>query len=299
MPTLVQLRVFVAVVDRASFTDAAAALDVSQSAVSHAVAALEQEAGGRLVERATPVVTTALGARLLPHARAAIASADAFTAEHASARSAGTVRLAAVPTVCQGLMPALLRTWGDRLPLVHVRVFEGDDDELADWLEGGIVDAAVLVDPDPAPDGARLVARDDFRAVVRTDHPLVGAGPIPLAELVDDGLLVSGGGCEAQVRRLHRTADLPFTPGQRVRELATMLRMVDEGIGVSVMPSLGGGLLPDGVVMAPLAPTLTRDLVLTGPTTRPWHPLVRSLVAATDEHPLDATSEAVPALAGR
>ncbi|NKY41507.1 hypothetical protein HGA02_18890, partial [Cellulomonas septica] len=147
--------------------------------------------------------------------------------------------------------------------------------------------------------GGRLVARDDFRAVVRTDHPLVDAGPIPLAELVDDGLLVSGGGCEAQVRRLHRTAGLPFSPGQRVRELATMLRMVDEGIGVSVMPSLGGGLLPDGVVMAPLAPTLTRDLVLTGPTTRPWHPLVRALVAAADEHPLDATSEAVPALAGR
>ncbi len=292
MPTLAQLRVLAAVVDLGSFTDAAAALDVSQSAVSHAVAALEKEAGGRLIERGTPSTATPLGTRLLPHARAAVASADAYLADAATGRHRGTVRLAAVPTVCQGLMPALLKHWSARLPDVHVQVFEGDDDEMPQWLEGGIVDAAVLVDPDVGHPGGVLVGRDDFRAVVRSDHPLVAEPAIDLAELQEDGLLVSGGGCEAQVRRLHAVAGLPYRADQRVRELATMVRMVAEGIGVSIMPSLGGGLLPPGVVMRPLTPSATRDLVLTGPARRPWHPLVRALVEATDPlvvpgHPAD------------
>lgn len=289
MPTLPQLRMLAAVVDTGSFTDAAAALDVSQSAVSHGIAALEKEAGARLVDRGAPVVVTPLGQRLLPHARAAVASADAFSAEAQTGRHRGTVRLAAVPTVCQGLMPALLRHWTQRLPDVHVQVFEGDDDEMPLWLEGGIVDAAVLVDPDPVPAGAVVVARDDFRAVVRSDHPLVDEPEITLAELLEDGLLGSGGGCETQVRRLHAAADLPYTADQRVRELATMVRMVAEGIGVSIMPSLGGVMLPQGVVMRPLRPSATRDLVLSGPARRPWHPLVRALVAATDPLVVDVS----------
>ncbi|WP_081861664.1 LysR family transcriptional regulator [Cellulomonas sp. HZM] len=289
MPTLAQLRTLVTVVDAGSFTEAAVRLATSQSAASHALAALEREVGGRLVERAAPVRATPLGARLLPHARAAVSSADAFTAEVTTVRHRGTVRLAAVPTVCQGLLPALLHRWSTELPDVQVRVFEGDDDELEPWLESGTVDAAILVDPVHVAPGARLVARDDMRAVVRTDHPLLGEPAISIEELREDGLLASAGGCEAQMLRLHEQAGLPYEPAQRVRELATMVRMVAEGIGVSVMPALGGGLLPDGVTLAPLSPELTRELVLTGPSRRPWHPLVRALVAATTDAPVDAT----------
>lgn len=295
MPTLAQLRALVGVVDHASFTDAAAALGVSQSGVSHAIATLEKEAGGRLVERAAPVRPTGLGERLLPHARAALASVDAFAAESAARRLVGTVRLAAVPTVCQGLMPALLHRWSRDLPDVRVQVFEGADDELAPWLEQGTVDAAVLVDPSPAPPGSRLVARDDFRALVRRDHPLADEDGIDLADLHDDGLLVSAGGCEPQVRQMHAAAGLEFRVAQRVHELATMIRMVAEGIGVSVMPALGGTMLPRELVMRPLRPALVRELVLTGPQHRPWHPLVRALIDATDEAPVDATHRPAPA----
>ncbi|MDQ0426407.1 MULTISPECIES: LysR family transcriptional regulator [Cellulomonas] len=289
MPTLAQLRVLVGVCDHASFTDAAAALGVSQSGVSHAIAALEKEAGGRLVERAAPARPTGLGERLLPHARAALASVDAFVAESAARRHVGTVRLAAVPTVCQGLLPGLLQRWSRDLPDVRVQVFEGADDELVPWLEQGTVDAAVLVDPAPAPPGSRLVARDDFRALVRADHPLATEPAIDLAELHEDGLLVSAGGCEPQVRQMHADAGLEFRVAQRVHELATMIRMVAEGIGVSVMPALGGTMLPPELTMRPLRPGLVRELVLSGPQHRPWHPLVHALVAATDDRPVDAT----------
>ncbi|MBS1673581.1 MAG: LysR family transcriptional regulator [Actinobacteria bacterium] len=279
--TLPQLRALTTVVDTGSFTSAADRLGISQSAVSHAVAGLEKEIGGRVLERGTAVALTEIGRRVLDHARAALASVAALeSAVHAATDLAGTVRLGAVATVCQGLLPDLLPLWAARLPHVDVQIYEGDDDELPEWLEAGVVDAAILVAPTTDPAGSRLVATDEFAAIVRTDHPLAGLDGIPLAELQIDGLIVSTGGCEGHVRRMHDDEGLPYTFSHRVREMSTLFRMVEQGMGVAIVPSLGRRMLPDSLVMRPLASPRPRRLVLSGPTSRPWHPLAHALVDA-------------------
>ncbi|HEY0248433.1 MAG TPA: LysR family transcriptional regulator [Gryllotalpicola sp.] len=280
--TLPQLRALVAVVDRASFTDAAAELRVSQSAVSHAVLGLEKEVGGRVLQREGRVALTALGHRVVEHARAALASVAALeSAIKTDAAPAGPVRLGAVATVCQGLLPELLPLWAAKLPNIEVQIYEGDDDEMPEWLEAGVVDAAILVEPSPAPLGGKLVATDEFAAVVRRDHPLAALEGIPLAELREDGLIVSTGGCEGHVKRMHDDAGLAYSYSHRVREMSTLFRMVEQGMGVAIVPTLGRGMLPDELVMRPLAQRRPRRLVLSGPSSRPWHPLARALVDAT------------------
>jgi len=279
--TLPQLRALVTVVDSGSFTGAADRLGLSQSAVSHAVAGLEKEVGGRVVLRDGGVALTSLGHRVLEHARAALASVSALeSAVHQDGTLTGTVRLGAVATVCQGLLPELLPVWAAKLPHLEVQIYEGDDDELPEWLEAGVVDAAILVEPSPAPAGGKLVATDEFAAVVRGDHPLAGLDGIPLAELQVDGLIVSTGGCEGHVKRMHDDEGLPFTYSHRVREMSTLFRMVEQGMGVAIVPSLGRGMLPADLVMRPLVKPRPRRLVLAGPSSRPWHPLAQALVDA-------------------
>lgn len=282
--SIAQLRAFTAVVDHQSFSLAAVTLGVSQSAVSHAISTLERDISGPLFVRGNGISVTALGTLLAPRARTVLAAMDALEAsvrEHSGEHS-GVIRLAAVPTVCQGLVPGLLQLWAARLPHVDVQVFEGDDEELPEWLASGLVDAAILVDPVERPKRARLLASDDFRALVRRDHPLAGQAEIPLAELLEDGLISSTGGCEEQVRRIHELAGITYSTTQRVRELATLLSLVRQGIGVAVMPSLGAAMLPAELVLVPLTPRLERDLVLCGPVSRPWHPLVDALVDSLD-----------------
>ncbi|MDN5668114.1 MAG: LysR family transcriptional regulator [Renibacterium salmoninarum] len=282
--TIPQLRAFAAVVDHRSFSVAAVALGVSQSAVSHAISTLEREISGPLLVRSSGVTPTALGAQLIPRARTVLAAVDALEAsvrEHSGEHS-GTVRLAAVPTVCQGLLPGLLQLWSARLPRVDVQVFEGDDEELPEWLDSGLVDAAILVDPTDRDKRSRLVASDVFRALVRRDHPLAAQAEIPLAELIEDGLISSTGGCEEQVRRIHELAGIRYAATQRVRELGTLLSLVRQGLGVGVMPSLGEAMLPAELVLVPLTPRLKRELVLCGPASRPWHPLAEALVDSLD-----------------
>lgn len=284
-PTVPQLRTLLAVVESGSFTAAAQSLGVSQSSVSRTLRALEEDIGGVLLDRDRANAPTALASEVLPHARAAVAALDALEGSM-RARSGvleGRVRLGAVPTVCQGLVPGLLGVWSARLPKVEVSLFEGDDDEIPEWLEDGTVDAAILVDPHPDPAGSVLVGEDEYCAIVRKDHPLAGEKSIPLAELHEDGLLVSTGGCENEVRRIHAKAGLPFEMRQRVRELATLMTMVQEGVGVAIMPRLGEVMLPKTLQMVPLEPTLGRRLVLSGPITRAWSPLAEGLVGALHE----------------
>ncbi|TKG66668.1 LysR family transcriptional regulator [Prauserella endophytica] len=277
---LAQLRAFVAVADEGGFGAAAGALGVSQSAVSHAVAALEKAVGLPVLSRDRRPRPTAFGEDILVHARAALSAATAITtlaAEHTGSAK-GTVRLAAPPSVCQGLLPALLEHWAAELPHISVQLFEGEDDEVAEWLGNGTADAAVLVDPER--DTGTVVGEDVFHAVVRRDHPLAGEAAISVADLADDPLLLSAGGCEPHVRRLFRAAGTPLRATHHVRELGTLLAMVTHGVGVSVAPGLVSALLGRELVLVPLRETVGRRLVLTGPQHQPWQPATTALVAS-------------------
>ncbi|MDI6022400.1 LysR family transcriptional regulator [Leucobacter sp. UT-8R-CII-1-4] len=277
--SLSQLRAFVAVLDRGSFTEAAAQLQMSQSAISHAIAGLERVVGGPVIRRGSGVSLTNVGSQILPHARAALASIEAMeSALRPDDALTGVVRLGAVPTVYQGLVPELLANWAARLPGVAVQIYEGDDDEMLEWVEAGVVDAAILTEPRNASPDGKLIATDEFCAVLRKDHPLAELEAIPLAEMLEDGLIVSTGGCEGEVNRMYAEEQLSFRYSHRVREISTLFHMVGQGLGVAIVPSLGRAMLPDTLTMKPLSPSQPRRLVLSGPSSRPWHPLARALV---------------------
>ncbi|GAU66901.1 transcriptional regulator [Streptomyces sp. NBRC 110611] len=274
---LPQLRAFLAVVDAGGFSAAAVELGMSQSAVSHAVASLERELAAPLLVRANPARATALGQQVLPHARTALAGARAVEqiAAEATETLTGTVRLAATPTVCQGLIPVLLRHWREDQPRITLRVFEGDSAEVSSWLDDGTADAAVLIDPPPGP-GIQL-ALDHYRALLPRDHPLADEPSVDIRDLEDDQFLISPNGCEARIRAIHDLAGLRFTPTHRVRDLATLISMVQAGLGVTILSEVSCSLIPDDLVLVPLEPRTSRRLVLTGPPARPWHPAIRTL----------------------
>jgi DNA-binding transcriptional LysR family regulator len=272
-----QLRAFLAVVEAGGFSAAAADLGMSQSAVSHAVASLERELSAPLLVRSAPVRPTALGERVLPYARTALTavrSLEEVAAEAAGAMT-GTVRLASTPTVSQGLVPQLLRHWREELPRITVRGFEGDSAEVAQWLENGTADAAILIDPPPGP-GVQL-ALDGYRALLPRDHPLADEAAVDIRDLADDAFLISPNGCEARVREIHRLAGVPFAPAHRVRDLVTLISMVQAGIGVTVLSEVSRPLVPRDLVLLPVEPRTSRRLVLSGPRARRWHPAVRAL----------------------
>ena len=110
--TLRQMRVFVAVARHLSFTRAARELHLTQSGVSHSMKALEGDVGCRLLDRlGKKVILTQAGEQLLHHATKILQEMENAreSLAHLGKWGRGRLRLGASTTVCQYLIPPVLR----------------------------------------------------------------------------------------------------------------------------------------------------------------------------------------------
>lgn len=260
---LAQIRAFAGVAQTGSVSDAALELGRTQSAVSHALASLERELGARLITRdRAGCQLTELGARLLPDAAGMLRHADriAETAAGQSGLRQGRLRAGVIPSAAGVLMP-LIAEFRRRYPGVSVTVFEGADQEVSDWIEHQTVDFGVVTWPRPDLETVPL-AEDEMVAVLPSGHPMASRTEITVADLIGDPFLLSASGCEPAIRRIHDQQHVPLVPASRVTDMATLLAMVREGLGVSIIPALSADTSPDGVITLPLRPRAPRRLLL-------------------------------------
>ena len=135
--TLTQLEIFVAVAERRGFTLAAAQLKISQSAVSHAIRALEQEWGVEILRRHQgQIELTDIGARLLQRVQPMLGLAAAIRqdASDALGMKLGTLRIGSFgPTSSQRLLPRILKDYRRLYPGIEIHVSEGPDRQVMEW----------------------------------------------------------------------------------------------------------------------------------------------------------------------
>lgn len=260
---LAQIRAFAGVAHAGSVSDAALELGLTQSAVSHALASLERELGARLITRdRAGCQPTELGARLLQDAVEMLRHADRI-AEAAAGESGlrqGRLRIGTIPSAASVLMP-LIAQFRRRYPGVSVAVFEGTDQEVNDWIEHRTVDLGVITGPGLDLETVTL-AEDEMLAVIPSGHPMASRTEVTMADLAGEPFLLSAGGCEPAIRRIHNQHHIQLVPASRVTDMATLLAMVREGLGVSIIPALSVGTKRDGVATLPLRPRAPRKLFL-------------------------------------
>jgi DNA-binding transcriptional LysR family regulator len=260
---LAQLRAFAGVARAGSVSDAAVQLGLTQSAVSHALASLEHELGARLIVRdRAGCLLTELGTRLLPDAAEALRHADRI-AEIAAAESGlrtGRLRVGLIPSASGVLMPLVARFRRSH-PGVTVTIFEGTDQEVSGWAADRTVDLAVVASPRPDLETVPL-AEDEMLAVVPSAHRLADRKDVSVADLAGEPFLLSAAGCEPAIRALHEQHRVPLDPASRVTAMSTLLTMVHEGLGVSIIPALSLGAQQPGITALPLRPRAPRTLLL-------------------------------------
>lgn len=262
MSTLLQLKSFVTVVEQGGFTAASRRLGLSQPAVSRAIATLEKELGLPLLVRSRDGVTlTEAGALALTHAREAVRHLTLMGTELAALAGevTGTLSLASLPSVTGTLVAPHLRTFTQRHPAVTIRLLEGSEQEVLDWLDQGAADAGVVRLPIKGLTTATL-GDQDMVAVVPADNRLADWDEVSYAELAKEPFIRSTGGCAEVYMPAARRAGVEFDVAFEAREMAAVLEIVRAGLGVSIVPSAGLPELPDGVVVRPLVPQTVRRL---------------------------------------
>ena len=237
--TLSQLRVLLAVAEHGGFTPAAEQIGSSQPAVSSSIAALEAEPGTALLTRRREGVTppTRVAARSSTP-REAVRHVDSLRTEVAAitGQVTGTLRLASLPSATGTLLASPLRTFADRYPQVQVRLVEGGEQEIRDWLARGAADVGVITLP--APDLLTVVlGTHEMVAVVPADHELADRATISFAAMAGQPFILSTAGCEplitAAVRRAGVRLDIAFEADRPGTHLARQTA-AGEGFGGAV-----------------------------------------------------------------
>ncbi|MCX5201135.1 LysR family transcriptional regulator [Streptomyces sp. NBC_00237] len=271
MLDLARLRALHAVSVHGSVAGAATALGYTPSAVSQQLAKLERETRTKLVERrGRGIVLTDEAVQLAATAQELLAIVEQAetTLEERRGLPGGRLAVGAFPSAARGLMPGALAELAALHPALDVRMTEVDPHLSVDLVAKGVLDLAVAHDwdiaPLPAPEGVEQAVIGDDRCdlLVPVGHRFAGRTDVRREELAAERWICQPPGtvCHDWLMRTLREAGYEPDIAHQAEENHTQVALIAAGLGIAVIPRLGRGLLPEGVVTVRLDPVPVRRL---------------------------------------
>ncbi|WP_350347728.1 LysR substrate-binding domain-containing protein [Agromyces sp. G08B096] len=242
-----QLRGFVEIARLGNFTQAADELHLAQPSLSRQIAVLERDLGAQLFHRARGGSTlTAAGESLLPLARRMLADAESVRRELAelAGLERGRVRLGATPTLCISLVAEVLRAFHAEHPGIHLHLSEQGSRRLLDELAAGELDLALITTTDASPAERFTVTPllvEELVVISSAAEPPVTSGDaIALAEVarLPQILFSSTYDLRNATDAAFRSAGLVPDVALEGAEMDAVLRFVERGLGVAIVPAM-------------------------------------------------------------
>ncbi len=251
LPTLRQFRHLVALAEHRHFGKAATACHVTQSTLSASIKELEDTLGAALVDRTKrSVVFTPTGEETVRRAQQILDEAEdlARAVKTAGEPLSGTVRMGVIPTIAPFLLPRVLAALRVKYPRLRLYLREDLTDRLIERLQAGELDVVLMALPyELGTIESEVLFDDPFSFCCRTDHALANAPEVPPNRLAHESLLLLQDG---HCLRQHALAACGLRRQMQVdpfeaTSLLTLAQMVDNGLGVTLLPQLAidAGLL--------------------------------------------------------
>ena len=276
---------------RGTIKAAAAAMDVTPSAVSQQLRILEAEAGLPLLERTgRHVRLTDAGERLVRHADTITAAMAAAESDLAGARDgvSGTVRVAAFPTAARAILPTAIARLGTRHPRLRVNLRDLETRESLVALAADEVDVAVVDEYDEVTRirerGLDLLplARDPIHVAMPPDRAAASRPerPIPLEDLRDEAWIMDteASSIHQAVSRACTAAGFEPTVRANCKDYGVIIALVEAGLGIAVLPGLALRDRPIRATVLPIDPPLERRLSVAVKPARRSHPAIAAMV---------------------
>ena len=236
-----ELKTFLAVARYGTFAAAGMHIGLTQSAVSAQIRNLEQALGIRLFDRTgRQALLNAAGLRALPMARDMLDTFSRMAISDDVSEYRGELKIGAVATAQTGLLPQALLRLRQQAPQLEPKLVPGVSLNLLSQVDTGEVDLAILIKPPfelPKELSAQVIRREPFVLIVPLDQP----GDDPLQLLTDHPHVRydrnSFGG--RLVTRFLREQRIDVQSALELDELEAIVKMVECGLGVSLLPRAG------------------------------------------------------------
>lgn len=245
MLRLEALRTFVEVADNGNIKDASERLYRTPSALSMTLKQIEERLGCALFETDRKSTLTEMGHFLYDQAVVLLRDYDRAMErieDHAKARS-GRLRLASVPSIATMLLPSFLQEFVGSRPDLDVELLDTDSTNVCQLIESGQVDIGIAGQAADVPGlAAAPIFRDPFHLICRSDSPLAAKGSIlDWSDIENEPFIIN-----------EATRNLPSPGFQKlkrdarfsVRNVASLIAMVQTGMGITLLPALATVNLP-------------------------------------------------------
>lgn len=258
------LKIFMAVVEKGSFSLAALELGLSQSAVSRAIASLEQELGVSLLARGRfGAYATDFGDRVTVYFQQILQAEADIEAEANREKGlyGGRVRIASFRSVATHVLPPLIAQFSQRFPNVEVSLVEADPNAVEQALRENRVDIGLMPLPRTSDDFETWeIMRDEFVVLL---PPSTKPAPNPLTwkDLSRSAfILYNYAECTTAVRQHWQHWQQSLKVAYEIKEDSTIVSMVSQGLGAAVLPKLAALPIPEGIQVRSLPEPLDRNI---------------------------------------
>ncbi|RYD68111.1 MAG: hydrogen peroxide-inducible genes activator [Sphingomonadales bacterium] len=257
LPTLKQLQYLVALHDSGHFGRAAEGCFVTQSTLSAGIRELETLIGVVLVERTRRVVRfTPLGETIVAKARRVLREADELgdLARAAGRPLSGEMRMSVIPTIAPFLLPRILPRLRGEYPDLKLYLREETSGQACEGLNHGRTDCVLLALPYSCGD-VEVARLFDDRLFVAFHHGDMDPTPTIRPALIDETrlLMLEDGHClKDHALAACNRPELRAEATMLGTSLHTMVQMVDNGLGVTMLPEMAvdAGILDHTNVIA-------------------------------------------------
>ena len=258
-----QLRIFLEVSQSRNFSATAMKLGISQSAVSRAIASLEEELGISLLSRGRfGARLTEIGQQMLGHAEQILQIREQMERDANLVRGleGGRVRIASFRSAATHLVPPAIARLTQTFPNIEVTLTESTPLEVDRALREGIVDIGIVPLPRSGEFETWEIARDDF-VVLLPEGEVAHSGCLSWKELARYSfILYNYAEATSRLREHWAKAGQPFEVAYEIKEDSTILSMVAQGLGAAILPRLAALPIPTGVKAFDLPAPLQRSI---------------------------------------
>ena len=278
----IRYEIFLKVAELGNITLAADALNYTQSGVSHAIAAMEREAGCTLFHRSkTGVTLTENGKALLPLLQELVNKQHSLdqAMDALSNRVAGTLRVGSFTSFTATWMALLMQDFTKQFPEVNIELTNGTYRDIENGITGGRLDCGFLSGIENDPLDFTPLFDDPMLVITAPGHALARKKSLPLQDLKKYPLISQFQGADHDVQQIFRKAKLRPKTKFILDDDISVMGMVAQDEGIALMPQMMLQTASFDLVSIPLDPPQHRTIGLATLPIKETTLLVRTFIA--------------------
>jgi len=256
---------FVKIIETGSFTKAAEELRYTQSAISQMVHSLEKELSTTLILRSRKGITlTPDGEEFLPYIKNIRNSHQELIEKHNEMQGlhSGLIRIGTFSSVSCNWLPGLMKDFKEQYPAVHFELHQGEYTNISNWIKEGSVDFG-FVNPTAVTNLTTIpLQEDEMLAVLPMDHPLAKNRNVSLKELTNEPYILLDEGELSEPLTIFKQNNLEPNIQYRVHDDYSIMAMVEQGLGLTILPKLVLNRCPYNIVTKTISPAFFRTISL-------------------------------------